>query len=287
MARCGCSGTTCTCVIEGSGSVLVTGGGSEANPFTVVGPTLQITDTPTVNLTLLGNGTAASPWNLSAVAEVSLDELTDVSTAGATTGQVLARQSDGSWAPQAPTSAAPAAINTDNSILGDGSAGSPLGVDLDTASGLAVVTDGLRLDGVGHAGWQSYTPQLQSWDGLAPVLGNGTLVGRYAQIGKTVFMRAHLTTGSSTQRGTSYWTISLPVPAKTGVKQQLTAHLSLYAVSDHVGNAQIGTSDNTRFIRMFFAGISGDYRSYGLSQGRPSSIPAGSEVIIEGAYEAN
>lgn len=265
----------------------VNGGGSEANPFVVVGPALQITDTSTVNLSLSGNGTAGSPWNLSAVAEVTLDELTDVSTAGATTGQVLARQGDGTWGPQAPTSAAPAAISHDSSLLGDGSAGSPLGVDLDSSSGLAIVAGGLRVDGSGHGGWQSYTPLLQSWDGLAPSLGNGTLVGRYAQIGKTVFMRAVLTVGSTTQRGTSYWTISLPVPSKVGQLQQMTAHLSLYAIADLTGSAQIGTSDNTRTIRLFFTGISQDWRAYGLSSSRPSSIPAGSYIIIEGAYEAN
>lgn len=288
MARCGCAGSTCTCVIEGSGSVVVSGGGSEANPFLVQGPVLNITDTPTVNLTKSGAGTAASPWNLSADATVTLDALTDVATAGATTGQVLGRKSDGTWGPQNPTSAAPAAINHDTSILGDGSAGSPLGVDLDgTASGLAIAAGGLRVDGIGHAGWQSYTPLLQSWDGLAPSVGNGSLTGRYAQIGKTVFMRAHLIIGSTTQRGTSYWSITLPVPAKIGQLQQMTAHLSLSAVADLVGSAQIGTSDNLRFNRLFFTGLSGDYRSYGLSQSRPSSIPSGSYIIIEGAYEAN
>lgn len=274
-------------MVEGSGSVTVSGGGSEVNPFVVTGPVLNITDTPTVNLTKSGAGTVASPWSLSADATVSLDALSDVSTAGATTGQVLGRTAGGTWAPQAPTSAAPAAISHDLSLLGDGSAGSPLGVDLDgTASGLTVASGGLRIDGLGHGGWQTYTPVLASWDGLNPVLGNGTLSGRYARIGKTIFVKVRLGTGSTTQRGTSFWTISLPVNAATGQTQIVTAHLSLAGIGDYVGSAMINDEDVTRFNRIYFAGLSGTSLSYAVSQSRPSSIPSGSYILIEGSYEA-
>ena len=287
MARCGCAGSTCTCVIEGSGSVTVSGGGSEANPFVVAGPVLNITDTPTVNLTKSGLGTVASPWQLSADATVSLDALTDVSTAGATTGQVLGRKSDGTWGPQAATSAAPAAISHDSSILGDGSAGSPLGVDLDgTASGLTIAAGGLRVDGSGHGGWTIYTPVLGSSDGIAPVLGNGSLTGRYAQIGKTVFVKIFFRAGSTTQRGTSFWTITLPVTAEPGQTQRLGAHLALSGVGDLVGDALIDDADGSKLYRLYFAGLSGSYLSYAISQSRPSSMASGSYMVIEGSYEA-
>ena len=61
-----------------------------------------------------------------------------------------------------------------------------------------------------HGLWQSYTPV---WTAATtnPVLGNGTLVGRYCQIGKTVWVKFRLTIGSTTTLGSGDWSISLPV----------------------------------------------------------------------------
>ena len=60
--------------------------------------------------------------------------------------------------------------------------------------------------------WTAYTP---SWttDGTQPVLNNGTLTGRYKQIGKTVFVNVKLIVGSTTNTGTGRWQFSLPVDA--------------------------------------------------------------------------
>jgi collagen type VII alpha len=60
--------------------------------------------------------------------------------------------------------------------------------------------------------WTAYTP---SWttDGTQPVLNNGTLVGRYKQIGKTAFVNVKLIVGSTTNTGTGRWQFTLPVNA--------------------------------------------------------------------------
>ena len=65
---------------------------------------------------------------------------------------------------------------------------------------------------------QTYTP---TWNAATtnPTLGNGTLVGRYVQIGKTVHCTISLTFGSSTSIGSGAYTFSLPVPASAS--QQL------------------------------------------------------------------
>jgi hypothetical protein len=60
--------------------------------------------------------------------------------------------------------------------------------------------------------WSSYTPSWTS-DGTQPVLNNGTLTGKYKQIGKTVFVRVKLLIGSTTTTGTGTWYFSLPVNA--------------------------------------------------------------------------
>jgi len=62
--------------------------------------------------------------------------------------------------------------------------------------------------------WASYSPSWTS-DGTQPVLNNGTLTGKYKQIGKTVFVRVKLLIGTTTNTGTGTWYFSLPVNAAT------------------------------------------------------------------------
>jgi hypothetical protein len=61
------------------------------------------------------------------------------------------------------------------------------------------------------AGWTTYTP---SWAASAgtPAIGNGTLIGRYRRIGKTVDFQLQLTAGSTTTYGTAgaFWYLSVP-----------------------------------------------------------------------------
>lgn len=62
--------------------------------------------------------------------------------------------------------------------------------------------------------WSTYTPTWTA-SGTAPVLGNGTISGRYAQVRKLVFCTGILTMGSTTTFGTGVWSVSLPVTAVT------------------------------------------------------------------------
>ena len=60
--------------------------------------------------------------------------------------------------------------------------------------------------------WTTYSP---SWTASTtnPVIGNGTITGRYKAIGKTVFVFVKINMGSSTTYGSGQWRISLPVDA--------------------------------------------------------------------------
>jgi hypothetical protein len=60
--------------------------------------------------------------------------------------------------------------------------------------------------------WSTYTP---AWTALTtnPVIGDGTITGRYKQIGKTTFLYVKIAMGSTTTYGTGDWRISLPVNA--------------------------------------------------------------------------
>lgn len=60
--------------------------------------------------------------------------------------------------------------------------------------------------------WSTYTPTWSS-TGTAPALGNGTIAGRYKQIGKIVIFHIQLVMGSTTTYGTGNWQFSIPVTA--------------------------------------------------------------------------
>jgi hypothetical protein len=68
--------------------------------------------------------------------------------------------------------------------------------------------------GAGNA-WQTYVPVWSS-AATAPVLNNGTIAGRYIQIGKTVFFSIHLVAGTTTTfGGANPWTFTIPVAAQS------------------------------------------------------------------------
>lgn len=64
-------------------------------------------------------------------------------------------------------------------------------------------------DPVTYTAWTSYTPTWTT-QVSSPAVGNGTLVGRYKIIGKTMHLAIKLTCGTTTTFGTGYWKFSLP-----------------------------------------------------------------------------
>lgn len=88
----------------------------------------------------------------------------------------------------------------------------PDDTDLVKDGALAIRTLGNSIDtstGKGLIAWQTWAPTLSGgW-----LNGNGTWEAYYCQIGKTVFVDAAFTLGSTTTKG-SGMTISLPVTAK-------------------------------------------------------------------------
>jgi hypothetical protein len=72
-------------------------------------------------------------------------------------------------------------------------------------------------------GWTAYTPVWTASNGT-PVLGNGTLTGRYRRRGRHVELRIFLSWGSTTNGATGFYTFSLPFPAAaSGVETILAA----------------------------------------------------------------
>lgn len=62
--------------------------------------------------------------------------------------------------------------------------------------------------------WTTFTPTWTS-SGTAPVLGTGTLVGRYNKVGRQVVVQIALVIGTTTTTGTGEWRFAIPVAQST------------------------------------------------------------------------
>lgn len=279
MARCGCQGASCSCVVTGSGGVTVTGSGSAANPYVVTSDlNVAVNDSSTVDMVLTGDGSDANPYQITSVATIELDELTDVDTAGSATGQVLAKQADGIYRFVAPTTAPAGTIVVGNGIEGDGSAGNPLAVKLAPSSGLISDGTGLRAEGGGV--WTAYTP---TWTATTtnPTLGNGTLLGFYSQTGKTVHFSIELTIGSTTKRGVGYYRFSPPVPAAANRRMVMPLRVYVVGVAEYAGQVTISNAFGLGNL-VIATSTAGSY----VTHSTPASLPSGSVITISGTYEA-
>lgn len=69
-----------------------------------------------------------------------------------------------------------------------------------------------KIDDLGDA-FTAYVPVWGNTGGVAPVVGNGTLRGRYRRFGKHIFVEIELTVGTTTTFGSAggAWFFNLPV----------------------------------------------------------------------------
>jgi len=146
MARCGCASGSCSCLVTGAGGITVTGAGSQDNPFVVHGPYLSVGNSPTADLVLTGSGTQGDPYRIVCNVHMVLDQLTDVDAPSPIAGYVLTYVTSPSpaWKAAIPQSGIPGAVLHDNTLKGDGTAGSVLGVLLDPTGGITAGASGLK-----------------------------------------------------------------------------------------------------------------------------------------------
>jgi hypothetical protein len=130
--------------------------------------------------------------------------------------------------------------------------------------------------------WTSYTP---AWTGSVtnPVLGNGTIAGRYSKVGKMVDFSIKITAGSTTTFGSGPWSLSLPVAAAS--------------VIDMIGNVLIGDLTGTSMYSMGAAYIpdggttlqayaGGKNDGALVSATYPQTWANGDRLWVTGRYEA-
>lgn len=132
------------------------------------------------------------------------------------------------------------------------------------------------------AAWTSYTP---TWTAATtnPVLGNGTLVGRYMKIGRTVQYHINLIPGSTTTFGSGGYSFDMPATsANAGASYVGTAQI--LAGSRWAGQNVI--SPNATTTSPFFSTNS---TTTTLSQMSPTvpvnPLASGHQLRITGTYE--
>ena len=133
--------------------------------------------------------------------------------------------------------------------------------------------------------WQSYTP---IWTAVTtnPSIGNGTLVGRYTQIGKTCILVIGLTMGSTTTYGSGNWSFSLPKTAKntSGINFYGVAHIRKVGTANFKRRSQIMSSMSTTVINMFIFPTPGS-KSANISATVPFTWGEGDAFGFEITYE--
>jgi hypothetical protein len=146
-----CGGASCACkFVEGNG-ITITGSGSSQDPFLITASnTVTPVDNSTfdVNLTpvVIPGGGTEYRLEVKYAPTAKLDDIPDVQAPAPTNGQVLGWDNSlQRWTPRPPTTAAAGSVSHDTSLTGDGSVGTPLGVQVNPARGLGVATAGLGL----------------------------------------------------------------------------------------------------------------------------------------------
>lgn len=133
--------------------------------------------------------------------------------------------------------------------------------------------------------WTSFPPV---WTAATtnPVLGNGTLTGRYMKIGRTVVCHINLTTGSTTTYGSGTYSFTLPVTsANAGTSMVGNVHL----LGTSRWGGQVIISPNATGLGAFFPTYPSsvaDTRLSNFTGTAPETLAANAQIRITFVYEA-
>lgn len=163
----------------------------------------------------------------------------------------------------------------------------PNDTDLVKDGALAIRTLGNGIDtstGKGLIAWQAYTPTL---GGTGWVIGSGTRVGYYCQIGKTVHFTIRATFGSGATFGAGRPTLTLPVTAaaQSGNVDFVTnvAYLDDSATVRYIGACDFTTTT----VDLFVQNAAGTYTTVtGVTSAIPMTWAVNDIIYVSGTYEA-
>lgn len=155
-------------------------------------------------------------------------------------------------------------------------------IELDiTAVETQLVTDGFAKP----TAWTAYTPVITA-DGGGFSLGNGTISGRYTQIGKTVSFYLKFIYGSGTSPGAGHWNFSLPVQAYDQ-NFNFSASILDNGISWYGGIGNGNYAGSTTSFAVIIPGTSASVTTWAsVGNGGPFTWGDGDNITISGTYEA-
>jgi hypothetical protein len=133
-----------------------------------------------------------------------------------------------------------------------------------------------------YGAWTPYTP---AWTASTtnPVLGNGTVIGRYMKIGRTVLCQIILTTGSTTTYGSGQYSFGLPSAlASSGVDSEGTARLT--AGATYIG--QCFASSGASVCSAAFPNSGTPATGANMTPTAPATLAAGHVLRLSLFYES-
>jgi hypothetical protein len=133
------------------------------------------------------------------------------------------------------------------------------------------------------AGMTAFTPTWSS-SGTQPVIGNGTISGRYTRFSKLVFATWLVIPGSTTTFGTGTYNLTLPV---TAAVQRYTLGVDLLdtGVQHYAGQGIVdGNVDTAKFSEILAGSNATGPTSWAATT--PFTFGNGDRIIITGFYEA-
>jgi len=132
--------------------------------------------------------------------------------------------------------------------------------------------------------WTSYTPTWTS-DSSTPSIGNGSLTGRYKQIGKTVFFNLKLTYGSTTTGGAGAWMFGLPVTAYDA-NYQFPVSILNSGLAWYGAIANGNYKNSTSHFSIIHQNDTATTVWGGVTAGAPFTFGAQDTLTVSGSYEA-
>jgi hypothetical protein len=132
--------------------------------------------------------------------------------------------------------------------------------------------------------WTAYSP---SWTATTtnPTIGNGSLVGAFAQAGKLTFFRAAVNFGTTTTFGSGAYLLSLPASAVAGQKWSFEGwalQTNTYKLFGHVAVA----GGSTAQLYYISNGTTSQVSNVGPTAPTTWTATAGNGIYIAGVFEA-
>lgn len=133
--------------------------------------------------------------------------------------------------------------------------------------------------------WTAYTPTITA-DAGGFALNNGTLTGRYKQVGKTVFFSLKFVFGSTTSPGTGHWNFSLPVTAYDS-NFTFSAAILDDTVAWYGGIGNGNYTGSTSSFAVIIPGTNASVTTWAVvGNGGPFIWTTNDNITISGSYEA-